>query len=65
MVKKTSHARVTDPNAELAGNSKNSVIGMLSLVIVLILLAIGGWALYAGHWNPQRVAAPPSSTAAP
>ena len=63
MVKETSHA--LDPNAELAGNSKNSCIGMLSLVIVLILLAISGWALYAGHWTPQKVAAPPSSTAAP
>jgi hypothetical protein len=65
MVKETSHARVTDPNGELAGNSKNSVLGMLSLVIILILLAISGWALYAGHWTPQRVAAPPSSSAAP
>ena len=49
MVKETSHARVTDPNADLAGRSQDSVIGMLALVAILILLAVAGWSLY--DWN--------------
>ena len=60
MTKETSHAQVTDPNAELAGSSQSSIIGMLSLVVVLILLAIGGWSLY--DWSPKEMA---KSTAAP
>jgi hypothetical protein len=51
MVKETSHAQVTDPNAELAGGSQHSLIGMLALVAILILLAIAGWSLY--DWTPR------------
>jgi len=50
LTKETSHARVTDPNVELAGVSQHSVIGMVSLVIVLVLLAMAGWSLY--DWTP-------------
>ncbi len=68
MVKETSHARVTDPNADLAGRSQDSVIGMLALVAILILLAVAGWSLYdrtpraPGHAPvaPQHALTPPA-----
>jgi len=64
MTKETSHAQVTDPNAELAGSSQHSIAGMIALVIVLILLALAGWSLY--DWNPKDVArAPAAPTSAP
>ena len=52
MTKETSHAEVTDPNAELAGGSQHSLIGMIALVIILIVLAIAGWSLY--DWSPKK-----------
>jgi hypothetical protein len=42
MTKETSHVKVTDPNAELAGGSQHSLIGMICLVVILIVLAIAG-----------------------
>ena len=54
MVKETSHALVTDPNAEFADGSQHSLVGMLALVVILILLAVAGWSLY--DWPPSRPA---------
>jgi glycine cleavage system pyridoxal-binding protein P len=50
MAKETSHALVTDPNAELTDGSQHSLFGMLALVAILILLAVAGWSLY--DWAP-------------
>jgi hypothetical protein len=54
MVKETSHALVTDPNAELADGSRHSLVGMLALVAILILLGVASWFLY--DWTPSRPA---------
>ena len=62
MTKETSHAEVTDPNAELAGGSQQSLIGMITLVIILIVLALAGWSLY--DWSPKEAQAVPMAPSA-
>jgi hypothetical protein len=63
MVKETSHALVTDPNAELADGSQHSLVGMLALVVVLILLAVAGWSHY--DWIPPAPAGNTPTTLQP
>jgi hypothetical protein len=64
MTTETSHAEVTDPNAELADSSQHSIIGMIALVIILILLALAGWSIY--DWTPKTSSGTPATpTTAP
>ena len=62
MTKETSHAEVTDPNAELAAGSQHSLVAMIALVIILIVFAIAGWSLY--DWSPKKAQAVPTAPSA-